>query len=194
MGSSGWMYFTPYTSDISQALSDLRRFVYESGEYEDPDRDGIDYIGQLIPRLNPQEQDEYLQAHLLSITEMEPDFDVTAIKSLEDLKKHYEGLYAVRTIDDFPHNIEFGTHSILDIVYIADKPGESYSVGPLPSEELLTYFGTEYPTHRQVEDNYGRSAGYGHRKYYMNGSGVYFIVYKEQQPDEICFCGVSGGV
>jgi len=34
MGSSNWTYFTPYQEDIKQALQELRRNVFEAGDYE----------------------------------------------------------------------------------------------------------------------------------------------------------------
>src|SRR5260370_9505258 len=33
MGSSNWTYFTPHQEDIEQALQDLRRKLFEAGDY-----------------------------------------------------------------------------------------------------------------------------------------------------------------
>lgn len=36
MGASGWEYLVPYQADLQAALNDLRRQVFESGDYVSP--------------------------------------------------------------------------------------------------------------------------------------------------------------
>lgn len=36
MGASGWEYLVPYQADLQAALNDLRRRVFESGDYVSP--------------------------------------------------------------------------------------------------------------------------------------------------------------
>jgi hypothetical protein len=41
MGASGWEYLVPYQADLQAALDDLRRQVFESGDYISPVRRGL---------------------------------------------------------------------------------------------------------------------------------------------------------
>jgi len=77
-----------------------------------------------------------------------------------------------------------GTRSILDLDHMSEEP-EFNAVSPLPPEELARSFGTEQPTHEMIE---------GSDELFEDierGQGVYVIVYKDGQPDEIFFAGYS---
>jgi hypothetical protein len=76
-----------------------------------------------------------------------------------------------------------GTRSILDLDHVADEP-EFCAVAPLLDEMLEELYGTTQPTRTMVEDlEFLKDVERGH--------GVYIILYKNGQPDEICFAGYS---
>ncbi len=79
---------------------------------------------------------------------------------------------------------EDGTCSILDIRSVGDAPGLC-TAGPLPDDELLECFGTTKPTREEV----GASDGFWETV--DRGEGLYIIVYKGNEPDEIFFGGYS---
>ena len=77
-----------------------------------------------------------------------------------------------------------GTASILDIMMVADEPNFC-AVAPLAGETLNGIYGTDQPTRAMVE---------GRQDFYEDierGQGVYFTVYKDGQPHELCFAGYS---
>ena len=77
-----------------------------------------------------------------------------------------------------------GTRSILDLEHISEEP-DLCAAAPLPPEELKRLFGTEQPTHEMVEQNEELFDGI------ERGQGIYVIVYKDGEPDEIFFAGYS---
>src|SRR4051812_40347311 len=118
------------------------------------------------------------------------------------------------SIEDLRANYltEDGSRSIIDMIAIADQPGngalaqelsglmeESPEMADLfgsgmsdfctavrlPDEELQRLFGTTHPTRQMIENNHD---------YYENigrGCGIYIIAYREETPDEIFFAGYS---
>jgi hypothetical protein len=56
----------------------------------------------------------------------------------------------------------------------------------LPPDELQRLFGTEHPTHEEIERNLD-----GLFEGIESGQGVYVIVYRNDQPDELFFAGYS---
>ena len=83
------------------------------------------------------------------------------------------------------YNAEEGTHSILDIDHISTTP-EFGSASPLTEGELHILFGTAKPTRTMIE-----SVNTYHRLR-ERWQGIYIIVYKDDQPNEIFFTGFSG--
>jgi hypothetical protein len=77
-----------------------------------------------------------------------------------------------------------GTRSILDLDHIADEP-DFFAVTPLDEDVLEELYGTSQPTHAMIERNmdFLEDVDRGH--------GIYIIVYKDGQPDEIFFAGYS---
>jgi hypothetical protein len=76
-----------------------------------------------------------------------------------------------------------GTRSILDLGRIAEEP-ELGAVARLPDEVLLQLYGTTRPTRAKVEQG-------AHSEYMERGQGIYIIIYRDGQPDEILFAGYS---
>jgi hypothetical protein len=79
---------------------------------------------------------------------------------------------------------ESGTRSILDMERVAAAPS-SRAVAPLGREDLRRLFGTDRPTRDLVANSDELFEAL------ERGQGVYIIVYKGNQPEEIFFAGYS---
>src|SRR5262249_42093944 len=77
-----------------------------------------------------------------------------------------------------------GTRSILDLDHVSESP-EFCAVAPLSDETLLGLYGTRTPTREAVERNMDFFDDI------ERGQGVYLVVYRDGQPDEILFAGYS---
>lgn len=77
-----------------------------------------------------------------------------------------------------------GTRSILDLFKISDEP-DFFSACPLPDELLLDLYGTTQPTREMLDANMQFLEDI------ERGHGIYLVLYKDGQPDEIFFCGYS---
>jgi hypothetical protein len=80
-----------------------------------------------------------------------------------------------------------GTQSILDMRRVAAHPDDRDFgvVAPVSHDLLLDYFGTIQPTREMIEEDLEIMAEID------RGEGIYFVVYKDGQPAEICFAGYS---
>jgi hypothetical protein len=77
-----------------------------------------------------------------------------------------------------------GTRSIIDLDRVADQPDYG-AVAPLGDGALKALFGTTRPTREKVEAS---------RDFWEDlerGQGIYIVLYKDEQPDEIYFAGYS---
>src|SRR5574341_376460 len=79
---------------------------------------------------------------------------------------------------------EDGTRSILDMERIGDSPDFGV-VCPLDASALQTLYGTDRPTRAMVEANLD------FLEQVERGQGVYFVLYEQDQPRELCFAGYS---
>jgi hypothetical protein len=77
-----------------------------------------------------------------------------------------------------------GTRSIIDLDRVADEPDHG-AVTALGDAALQALFGTTRPTREMVEDNFDFWEDL------ERGQGVYIVLYKDDQPDEIFFAGYS---
>jgi hypothetical protein len=170
MGATGWSYKTPYDSDIEAALLRLQEDVFERGDYYEPWEEIQRYRDSILAKPLDQVEDherQYLKA-LKNFPIPDENFVPSSIQELLE------------------HNAESGTHSILDIFGIADE-GTFGAATPVPYEELLRVFGTTQPTVDQVE-SVPSDIGENLERW----QAVYFIAYKDGQPQEIRFEGCSG--
>jgi hypothetical protein len=81
---------------------------------------------------------------------------------------------------------EDGTHSVLDI----EQTGPSRTFGiaaPMPARRISHLFGTEQPTHEQVEEKWGDASEELDR-----WQAYYVTVYRDGRPHEYAFIGCSG--
>jgi hypothetical protein len=76
-----------------------------------------------------------------------------------------------------------GTRSILDLERVSEKIGSGV-VAPFPDEVLLELYGTTRPTREMVEQG-------AQSEYIDRGQGIYIIVYRDEQPEELYFAGYS---
>jgi hypothetical protein len=77
-----------------------------------------------------------------------------------------------------------GTRSILDLDHLADEP-EFCAVTLLDEERLMDLYGTTTPTRAMVEVNMDFFEDV------ERGQGVYIVLFKNGEPDEIFFGGYS---
>jgi hypothetical protein len=185
MGASGWSYRTPYQPDVEAALHALREEVFARGEYLKPwEMMGIPYA-----EMRAMSDEAYAEFEDEEPQILRP-FGTTAPP--EDAGA--EDADGPRTIDELLRtNAESGTHSILDIIGIADEPAFGAAC-PVPDEILMKCFGTTQPTVEQVGQGW---ANYPKRLARLvedleRWHAVYFVIYKDGAPHEIAFDGVSG--
>jgi hypothetical protein len=84
---------------------------------------------------------------------------------------------------------ESGTHSILDVMDVAERPSAGV-VAPLSRSELVGAFGSERPTRLDVERASTSLEAIRSRRGRWTGS--YIILYEKDKPAEILFFGYSG--
>jgi hypothetical protein len=77
-----------------------------------------------------------------------------------------------------------GTRSILDLERVSEVPGFG-ALARLPDEVLLQLYGTTRPTRKMVEQS--PVSEYIERR----GEGIYIVLYRDGQPDELFFAGYS---
>jgi hypothetical protein len=197
MGATGWDYFVPYQADISAALQRLREEVFARDDYElehDFSKEELERIvEQVRPELDPwiekcREMAAGLPEGLREI------YMANAEKFKRDLlqapKKVQKPKPKPKTIKEaLKRGAESGTHSILDIECISDTP-KFGAITPFPRSRLMECFGTEKPTHAQIQEVY--ESGALEDFICERWEGVYVISYRDGAPDEIFFAGCSG--
>jgi hypothetical protein len=81
---------------------------------------------------------------------------------------------------------EDGTHSILDIEHTG--PRREFGVAaPMPPRRVAQFFGTDRPTHEQVEENWLDASEELDR-----WQAYYVTIYRDGEPHEYAFIGCSG--
>ena len=119
-------------------------------------------------------------------------YDSNIQQALDNLRRDVFAAGAYRYAEEDPSSIEEaieiadadGTASILDIEQISDEP-DFNCAAPFSASELTAYFGSDRPTHADVEasDEYWENLDRGHARY--------AIVYADGRPSEIYFAGYS---
>ncbi len=172
MGASGWSYFTKYQADINVALQEIRQQVFESGNYYKQDHSEWRNI----------EEEEMRQ----QLEGTEPEIYDIMLEEWRKVKKLQEPDSIERLLE---WNQEAGTHSILDIYKGVSTEPDFGTVSPLTNQQLLQIFGTMRPTHELIAD-WLQTDGLSQVR--RRWRGVYFLVYENETPTEICFAGFSG--
>ena len=81
---------------------------------------------------------------------------------------------------------EDGTHSILDIEHTGSRR-EFGVAAPMPARRIREFFGSEQPTHEQVEQSWGDASEELDR-----WQAYYLTIFKDGKPHEYAFIGCSG--
>ncbi len=123
MGSTYWVYFAPYQSDIEKALQSLREEVFRRGRFEY-------HIGRALDLSRIEGWDA---AGSAIFQEM--------VNAARERAKTIDGLLEI--VGDS------GTHTILDIQHVSKAPGYSF-ITQATREELLAWFGTEKPSKESI--------------------------------------------
>jgi len=162
MGASGWHYFAPFQPDIKAALDKLRDDVFAKGDYLKPAL----FYGALMHQVGDQ---------------LEPNVIDEINSAIEDFKNRP----APQSIEELIEmNAEMGTHSIIDMYDISEKPGMG-KISPMPEDMLINLFGTHQPNHFQIESKVDEM--------FKSITACYYVlVYKNDKPEEIFFIGFSG--
>src|SRR5579863_3163436 len=155
MGASGWSYFVPYQEDAARALEQLQHRVFVEENYSDT------WLYDCIPNIYWDDLNKVwgnLHRSWVQAAGYERSWQGFAQAGLEELAR----VLAAKQIDVVlpkpPQTIEElllrydsgGTHSILDIISIAEQPGFRMATS-LSREECLTLLGTEKPTRARAE-------------------------------------------
>jgi hypothetical protein len=174
MGASAWQYTVDYRPDVDAVLQQLRREVYDRGEYYREPADSSGDVGmseeEFRARLDPRNDHNGLNDAIVE--------DWLARKRMP-VPADPDTLFGAQ-----PHS---GTHSIIDMINgVSDQPDHA-TVSPLTGAELREAFGSTTPLSTQVQE--WMKAGGGVRERWV---GTYVISYRDGQPDHIHFCGYSG--
>ena len=128
MGASGWQYFVPYQEDIQQALSDLRDQVFESGRYY-----------KRFPFWQEMNEEDYANS------------DAPQHQGMVEWIRGMKAMKEPTTLQELMEwNGEDGTHSILDINRVGDKPDIGVAA-PLSEAEMMEFFDSTQPNREAVE-------------------------------------------
>jgi hypothetical protein len=207
MGSTNWRYYTPHRKDPADALAELRRAVYQRGEYVDVTGPLDDVLRKMVQRSGQDPDAPEARAIVDDALRMQRAMDTGSdqglsraergmMARLREFTKLAESLGAApaagprrkhRTLDELlEQSAECGTHSILDIERVARRPGFA-AASPLAQTSLRKVFGSLEPTHDQVEARWSDIAeglGPWHARY--------LTVFREGKPYELAFIGCSG--
>ena len=164
MGGHAWSYFVPYEKDFDGALQKLREREFKAGRYNK------DYLHG-NPNAKPRTIDEVMEL-------CGADGSRSILDMFEVLDSPHQ-----RRLE--PTNDAAGLDEILASALESIDPDRLARVAPLAKEDLVELYGTDTPTHEQVEKN--------HEFYeWLNrGEGIYVVVYKDKKPTEIFFAGMS---
>lgn len=199
MGASGWEYFVPYEEDISAALQRLREDVFSRGDYLCGHGLAQKDFEVRLKRLLPA-YESLMKAALAEAEDTSLPVDLRAAQQVvaEQMRKEIEKYRAgnpqakqkPKTIDALlAQQAEHGTHSILDITCISQKP-KSGAISPFPASKLSKFFGSDTPSRARVQRAY--ESGMLERFVSKRWQGVYVIAYRNSSPAKIFFAGCSG--
>ena len=174
MGATGWQYYVRYQVDVDAALQELRRGVFQRGEYEKPmtEEEGEAVMANASPQLKKLYE---LATRWEKFDPPKPDRS-SPPRTIEELVEQCE---------------ESGTHSILDIDHISEAL-EFGALTPLTEQQLTDLFNTIQPDQAIVENWCGRVPSLTEPSLYHRWEGIYFTIYKDGIPDELYFEGASG--
>jgi hypothetical protein len=167
MGASGWSYFTPYQTDVEEALQTLRKEIFEKKAYGQTHSIQPEIFATMTPELKK------------------------AIKNLRQIESEKLGGEDRKfgSIEELLEaSAESGTHSILDILQTSPVP--DFAVAwQAPEDAIEELFGNAKPTREEIESQPGELTELLELERWQ---AVFLTVYKNGKPAEIYFEGVSG--
>lgn len=193
MGATGWSYFVPYEADIPSALQRLREDVFARGDFQYGETVITEKQRKAFLEHVPP---DWLQKVREQAEGLEEPMKTAFLQQAERMRDTLAGGTPARrkrkpkTIERLLEvQGESGTHSILDIGGISPKP-EFGTVSSLPHTKLVELFGSERPSHAQIE----RASSSGALEEFTSErwQGIYVVVYHDGSPSEIFFAGCSG--
>jgi hypothetical protein len=206
MGATSWHYITPYQPDPEAALQRLRTEVFAQGSYVNLGGSPQTYIRRLYEQAglgadSPECRaaiEQALREQRALETDSEEDLRAVPRARRASLKRA-RGLMDLfgqapprtsgrpRTIDELlAQAAECGTHSILDIMGVAERRKDG-AAAPLSASELQRVFGSPEPTRGQVEEHWEDIAE-GLERW----QACYFVVFQDGQAQAYAFIGCSG--
>jgi len=197
MGATGWSYFVPYEADVSAALQRLREDVFSRGDYLCDD-DVTDDQPEATPQKVMRVAEPWLQRLREEAAKLQEPSRTLYLQAAENCKAEIlSGGTAPRKPKGKPKTIEealevqaeSGTHSILDIIGVSSEPAFGH-IRPLPPEKLVEFFGSQTPSHTEIEEahDFGSLEDFVSERW----EGIYIIAYHDGSPTEIFFAGCSG--
>ena len=197
MGATGWNHFVPYKADVAGALQRLREDVFARDDYVYGDGVTDEERKAVLERMQPDLGSWMQKMNERAATLQEP-LKTQYLEMAEQIKAEVSGSSSPsRKPKRKPKTIEAlleiqagsGTHSILDIVTISAEPRFG-AISPFPRSKLVEFFGSETPSHAEIEEVY--DSGSLEEFVSERWQGVYFVVYRDGSPSEIFFAGCSG--
>jgi hypothetical protein len=207
VGATIWRYYTPYQHLPEAAFQALRAEVFARGEYAGPAESIDDLLLPTVRRLGGQpaspaqlrQMEKELQVHRAvetgDMSGLSPAIRAFAMQ-IRGLRQAAgkRGARRGRLRPTRPRSIpellqragESGTHSILDIERVSGQPEFGVAV-PLPPDSLRRAFGTDMPTHEEVEEHWPDVA-----ERLGRWQACYLVVYRDAEPHEYAFIGCSG--
>jgi hypothetical protein len=165
MTSTAWGYLVPYQENIGQALTEIQQDIFQRGEFFTELGDLLAFIRSEQTQHISQEKIEQIKARINQL-EQEP-IPVTIPALIQK-------------------NGDAGTHSIIDMQGISDKPKEHH-ISPLTEDEIIKYFGHKQPTLSMLEQNDNNILSLCE-----HWQGRYLLVYENEKPIDIFLVGISG--
>lgn len=98
MGASAWDYYVPYQEDLNSALQQLRREVFEAGEYYWVN--GADWRPEEEREPRPQTLEELWEAELVHEAGTHSILDVFLVLGPDDTPDHYANLVEAVTAEE----------------------------------------------------------------------------------------------
>jgi hypothetical protein len=207
MGATTWCYYTPHHHVPAAAFRAVCAEVFARGDYVRPPESIDDLLPPTVRRLgqkpgSPEQQrqiEKELQVHRAvetgDMSGLSPALRAFAmqIRGLRQATGRH-GAERGRRPTKRPGSIrellnragESGTHSILDIERVSEDPGFGVAA-PLPPNSVRQAFGTETPTHEDVERHWPDVAERLGRWH-----SCYLVVFRDGEPHEYAFIGCSG--
>jgi hypothetical protein len=207
VGATNWRCYAPHQEVPEAAFQALRAAVFARGEYVHPAESIDDLLLPTVRRLgrrpNSPEQRRQVEMELQVHRAVETG-DMSGLSpAMRAFAMQIRGLRQAtgkhgpkrgrrrptrpRSIADLLERAgESGTHSILDIERVSEEPGFGVAA-PLSADSVRRTFGTEAPTHDEVERHWPDVA-----ERLGRWQACYLVVYHDGEPHEYAFIGCSG--